>query len=248
MGGRGLKSLRDVFVKARISVKSSNKWIKVAWEREWIKETNPIKNDAIAWMHSGDGNRFWTRLHITGWRKNPKDWKPTWISIKIRLKKGAEEKRKEDISKTGWKLWFMADTKSNTKKDYLSDDYAGTNNGNLQEGKWRLCGQQRGTVEHLLDGCRVLVNKEYLTWHKKAWMTLVVSWGKEFNLVEKDIKWYKQKRRRGYVLENNHVNLVCDFELNLRKSTTSGRPDLKCYTCRYRSTWCTYRRSDSWSQ
>ena len=27
----------------------------------------------------------------------------------------------------------MADTKSNTKKDYLSDDYAGTNNGNLQE-------------------------------------------------------------------------------------------------------------------
>ena len=49
------------------------------------------------------------------------------------MKKGAEEKRKEDISKTGWKLLFMADTKCNTKKDYLSDDYAGTNNGNLQE-------------------------------------------------------------------------------------------------------------------
>ena len=30
-------------------VKSSNKWIKVAWEREWTKETNPIK---IAWMHT----------------------------------------------------------------------------------------------------------------------------------------------------------------------------------------------------
>ena len=145
---------------------------------------------------------------------------------KVRLKKGAEEKRKEDISKTGWKLWFMADTKSNTKKDYLSDDYAGTNNGNLQEGKWRLCGQQRGTVEHLLDGCRVLVNKEYLTWHKKALMTLVVSWAKEFNLVEKDIKWYKQKWRRGYILGNDHVKLVWDFELNLRKSTTSRRLDL----------------------
>lgn len=33
-------------------VKSSNKWIKVAWEREWTKETNPTKNGAIAWMHT----------------------------------------------------------------------------------------------------------------------------------------------------------------------------------------------------
>ena len=43
--GRGLKSLRDVFVVTRLRVacymvKSSNKWIKEAWERELLKESN----------------------------------------------------------------------------------------------------------------------------------------------------------------------------------------------------------------
>ena len=39
IGGRGLKSLRDVFIETRLRVacymvKSSNNWIKAAWKRE----------------------------------------------------------------------------------------------------------------------------------------------------------------------------------------------------------------------
>ena len=39
IGGRGLKSLRDVFIETRLRVasymvKSSNKWVKAAWKRE----------------------------------------------------------------------------------------------------------------------------------------------------------------------------------------------------------------------
>ena len=81
-------------------------------------------------------------------------------------------------------------------------------------------------VEHLLAGCTVLANSEYLTRHNRALMILGISWANEFNLVEKDMKWYNQKWCRGYNLENNHAKLVWDFEFNLRKTTISRRPDL----------------------
>ena len=55
---------------------------------------------------------------------------------------------------------------------------------------------------------------------------LAIPWAKEFSLVEKDMKWYKQKWYRGYALENDHAKLVWDFEFNLRKTTASRRPDL----------------------
>ena len=52
IGGRGLKSLRDVFIETRLRVacymvKSSNKWVKAAWKRELLKETNSIQDKVI---------------------------------------------------------------------------------------------------------------------------------------------------------------------------------------------------------
>ena len=92
--------------------------------------------------------------------------------------------------------------------------------------KFGLSDEQRETVEHLLDGCKVFANSEYLNRHNKALIILAISWAKEFNLVEKDMKWCKQKWCTGYVLENEQAKLVWDSEFNLRKTTTSRRPDL----------------------
>ena len=78
--------------------------------------------------------------------------------------------------------------------------------------KCRLCGQKRETVEYLFAGCKVLVNSEYLTRHNRALIILAISWEKEFNLVQKDINWYKQKWCRGYTLENDNAKLVWDFD------------------------------------
>ena len=57
-------------------------------------------------------------------------------------------------------------------------------------------------------------------------MILAISLSKEFNLVEKDMNWYKRKWCRGYALENDHTKLVWDFEFNSRKTATSRRPDM----------------------
>ena len=51
-GGRGLKSLREVYKKTRLRVGcymfvSDNRWIKEAWKQETRKECNSIKDEII---------------------------------------------------------------------------------------------------------------------------------------------------------------------------------------------------------
>ena len=54
-GGRGLKSMRDVYKETRLRVtcymamaKSTNEWIKVAWKREMLKNENSMIDEAVA--------------------------------------------------------------------------------------------------------------------------------------------------------------------------------------------------------
>ena len=57
-------------------------------------------------------------------------------------------------------------------------------------------------------------------------MVMAVAWTKEQNLLDLNVKWYQEKRKRGHVLENSQAKLIWDFEFNLRKTTTSRRLDL----------------------
>ena len=49
---------------------------------------------------------------------------------------------------------------------------------------------------------------------------------KEYHLVKKEVKWYKERWTRGHVLENARAKLLWDFEFNLQKTTAARRPDL----------------------
>ena len=40
--------------------------------------------------------------------------------------------------------------------------------GLIEDGKCRLCREQKETVEHLLAGCKKIANSEYLTRHNRA--------------------------------------------------------------------------------
>ena len=57
-------------------------------------------------------------------------------------------------------------------------------------------------------------------------MMMAIAWAKEYGLVGKETKWYKENWARRQVLENSNAKSVWDFEFNLRKTTTSRRPDL----------------------
>ena len=81
-------------------------------------------------------------------------------------------------------------------------------------------------MEHIVAGCKVLANSEYLMRHNRALMIMAVNWAKEYELIGNDVIWYKERWERGAVLENKRGKLVWDFEFKLRKTTTARRPDL----------------------
>ena len=101
VGGRGFKSLRDVFVETRsrvacYMVKSSNKWIKAAWKRELLQEINSIKDEAIKSMHAVETVLDFEEHYILLYGERiEKDWKLTWRARKARLNKVVEQKRRE---------------------------------------------------------------------------------------------------------------------------------------------------------
>ena len=101
-----------------------------------------------------------------------------------------------------------------------------TAHGLVEDGRCRVCHGHDETVEHLVAGCTVLSNSEYLTRHNRALMILAVTWSKEQNLIGADTVWYKEPWERGIVLENDKAKLIWNFQFNLRKTETIRRPYL----------------------
>ena len=98
--------------------------------------------------------------------------------------------------------------------------------GLVEDGRCRVCFRHSETVEPLVAGCQKLANSEYLSRHNRVLMILDVAWVKEHGLIGQDVVWYEQRWDRGTVFENERAKLVWDFELHLRKTTTSRRPGL----------------------
>ena len=98
--------------------------------------------------------------------------------------------------------------------------------GLVEDGRCRVCNEQSETIEHIVAGCKVLANSEYLLRHNRALMILAVKWAKEYDLIGMDTVWYKERWERGTVLENGKATLVWNFEFHLRKTTMARRPDL----------------------
>ena len=101
VGGRGLKSLREVYEETRLRVAcymvtSENIWIKAAWRSETMKESNSIKGEAIETMKAfGKVLDFERESVILEREEINGDWKQIWTKVKTCIKKGVEERRRE---------------------------------------------------------------------------------------------------------------------------------------------------------
>ena len=98
--------------------------------------------------------------------------------------------------------------------------------GLAQDRRCRVCHERDENVEHIVAGCKVLVNNEYLTRHNMALMIMAVNWANEYKLVGDEMVWCKERSERGVMFENDKGKLVRDFEFSLRKTPTARRPDL----------------------
>ena len=81
-----------------------------------------------------------------------------------------------------------------------------------ENGRCRLCREFNETVEHLIvAGCKKIASSEYIARRKRALMVMAIAWAKEYGLVGKETKWYKENWVRGQVLENSSAKLVWGF-------------------------------------
>ena len=217
-GGRGLKSMRDVYKETRVRVtcymaKSTNEWIRVAWKRETLKDENSTIDEAVATMAQlGADIQFENNAVKLGGKRIDGEWKPTWKKVKESFKKGMRSKiienykNKEQQSKLfaeqqqECNLWLSQnlDPRKTASILMIIEQMVETRawkaaRGLIEDGRCRICFSHGETVEHLVTGCRVLANSEYLTRHDSALMVLAVAWAKEYELIGEDTVWYKER-------------------------------------------------------
>ena len=225
-GGRRMKSPRDIYKETRLRVACymaclENKWIKVAWRRENTKKENSIVEEAMKMMEDveveiqfEEGN-----IRIDG-ELIEEGWKPAWMKLKEKLKKGTKKQRideygrKEQQSKLyreqeqGCHIWLSQNLNSGKTAAIMTmlEQIVETRSwkeprGLIDDGRCRICIQHSETVEHLVAGCTKLANSEYLTRHNRAVVFLVVVWAKQQELMDQEAIWYQQKWDKGMVLE-----------------------------------------------
>ena len=104
-GGRGLKSLKEVYEETRLRVGcyifvSNNRWIKEAWKQEARKISKAIKDEIILTMQTkGKTIQFEGEDIKLEEKILDREFKPIWKQVKKWFKKGSEEKRLEQYRK-----------------------------------------------------------------------------------------------------------------------------------------------------
>ena len=216
--------------------------------RETMKEENAIVMESIKRMEEV---RVRLRFEDDSIRLDEevieaeREYKATWRKVKISLQKATEAKRIE-IYKTKVQqiqfyqqqeeechLWLKQNLHGRKTSSIMTmpEQMVETRSwkvarGLTQDKRCRVCYERDETIEHLVAGCKVLANNEYLLRHNRALMIVAVAWAKEYELVSKDMVWYNERWERGTVMEKDKGKLVWDFEFHLRKTTTARRPDL----------------------
>ena len=215
-----MKSMMGIYKETRLRVacymvKSTNRWIEAAWMRETMKEENAIVMESIKTMEEV-GVRL--RFEDDSIRLDEevieaeRERKATWRKVKISLPKATEAKRIE-IYKTKVQQSQFCQEQEEECHLWLKQKLHGrktssimamleqmvetrswkTARGLTQDKRCRVCYERDETIEHLVAGCKVLANNEYLSRHNRALMIMAVAWAKEYELVSKDTVWYNER-------------------------------------------------------
>ena len=167
--------------------KSTNRWIEAAWMRETMKEENAIVMESIKTMEEV-GVRL--RFEDDSIRldeeviKAEREYKATWRKVKISLQKATEAKRIEickmkvrqsqfyQEQEEQCHLWLKRNLHGRKTSFIMTmlEQMVETRSwkaarGLTQDKRCRVCYERDETIEHLVAGCKVLVNNEYLSRH-----------------------------------------------------------------------------------
>ena len=97
-GGRGLKSLRQVYKETKVRVAtymvcSTSRWIRIAWKREYNSEYKSLKRETEQARREVEMEVEFREEEV--WKdgeKLEKEWAGCWAELKKEMQNGAEER------------------------------------------------------------------------------------------------------------------------------------------------------------
>ena len=134
--------------------------------------------------------------------KAEREYKATWRKVKISLQKAMEALRIEIYKTKVQQIQFYQEQEEESHL-WLKQNLHGRKTSSIitmleqmvetrswkaargltQDKRCRVCYERDETIEHLVAGCKVLANNEYLSRHNRALMIMAVAWAKEYELV-----------------------------------------------------------------
>ena len=252
VGGRGLKSLRELYkeTKTRIAcylILSGNRWMNEVWKYEKSKDHWSIKKEVEdAWKTIDERLELGNEEIILNGQKVEGTWKVVKEKLKRKWKEKVENNRKANLVAKNMQgkgynlldrnshLWLQCNVEPQKvgaiiemqERMVETRAWKQLRNIDVETVMCRLCGKFKETLDHILAGCEKLAGNEYMKRHNNALMVMATEWAKINGLVPEETKWYMLSWKKGTVLENNGRKLIWDFEFRCRKSTSARRPDL----------------------
>ena len=80
--------------------------------------------------------------------------------------------------------------------------------GLTENSRCRFCKKQRETVKHPFAEYKMLASSEFLARHNRGLMVMAVTWAKEQNLLDQNVKWCQKNWKRGHVLLKFKAKIV----------------------------------------
>ncbi|XP_054157466.1 uncharacterized protein LOC128955815 [Oppia nitens] len=95
---------------------------------------------------------------------------------------------------------------------------------NIPTDKCRMCHMESETIEHILNGCKVLTNTEYLSRHNQVAKIIHQELAIRFGLTKEPLPYYRYEPQS--VMESNRAKLYWDKEIRTDKTVAHNRPDI----------------------
>ena len=95
---------------------------------------------------------------------------------------------------------------------------------NIPSDKCRMCHMESETIEHILNGCKVLSNTEYLCRHNQVAKIVHQDLAIRYGLLNEQLPYYRYEPQS--VLENSKAKLYWDKEIRTDKTVAHNRPDI----------------------
>lgn len=98
--------------------------------------------------------------------------------------------------------------------------------GRVRDSKCRICHQFEETIDHIISGCPILAQKDYIERHDNVCAQLHFSLCKEYGIVVDSDKWYEHKPKSISATANGETTIIWNVPVRTDRTVNANKPDI----------------------